>query len=457
MSEAGVTLADVKSGTASIEWPPMPAGPGAVIAALLYQLEDSQFLSADEIAAQQFRQLGVVAAHSQKYSTQFAERLACARLAPSDLTTMGGLRRLPPLKREDIQSAGASLFCREIPDGHAPISDNTSSGSTGEPVLVKRTAVSQIDWMAITVRDHLWWQRDFSGRSLSIRAQAEVYGEHENWGRPVSLLFDTGRGARVPIGTDIAEQVRLLRKFAPDTILAHPSNLDAITNYCRDNAIAIPSIKSVRTIGETLWPHVREEAARVFNAVVTDCYSSQEIGYLALECPESRLYHTMEPVIVELLDDAGNEVREGEIGRVVVTDLHNFATPLIRYDLGDYAERGGACPCGRGLPTLARVMGRQRNLIVLPDGRRHWPIAGFQKVRAVAPVKQFQFIQETRESIELRMVTDRPLTAAEEDAVRAHAHAVLGHPFALALTYFSDKIPPGPNGKFEQFVCKVQA
>ena len=56
---------------------------------------------------------------------------------------------------------------------------------------------------------------------------------------PVSLLFASGPGARIPISTDISEQVRLLRKFRPDTLLAHPSNLDAITNHCRDNEIGI--------------------------------------------------------------------------------------------------------------------------------------------------------------------------------------------------------------------------
>jgi len=59
----------------------------------------------------------------------------------------------------------------------------------------------------------------------------------------------------------------------------------------------------------------------------------------------------------------------GQVGRVVVTDLHNFATPLIRYDLGDYAEMADTCPCGRGLPALKRIMGRRRNMVRLPDGR----------------------------------------------------------------------------------------
>ena len=104
-------------------------------------------------------------------------------------------------------------------------------------------------------------------------------------------------------------------------------------------------------------------------------YSSQEVGYIALECPTGESYHVQaENVLVEVLDDQDRPCSPGDVGRVVVTALHNFATPLLRYDIGDYAEVGAPCPCGRGLPALRRIMGRQRNMALLPTaaaaGRR---------------------------------------------------------------------------------------
>ena len=77
-------------------------------------------------------------------------------------------------------------------------------------------------------------------------------------------------------------------------------------------------------------------------------YSSQEVGYIALQCPENESYHIQaENVLVEILDDDGLPCEPGEVGRVVVTALHNLATPLLRYDIGDYAEVGSPCSCGR--------------------------------------------------------------------------------------------------------------
>ena len=76
---------------------------------------------------------------------------------------------------------------------------------------------------------------------------------------------------------------------------------------------------------------------------------------------------------MEVLDNHGRPCKEGETGRVVLTDLHNFTMPLIRYEIGDYAEVGPPCACGRGLPVLARILGRSRNMLTLPAGDRIWP------------------------------------------------------------------------------------
>jgi phenylacetate-CoA ligase len=209
-------------------------------------------------------------------------------------------------------------------------------------------------------------------------------------------------------------------------------------------------------MGETLSADTREAAAKAFGAQVADMYSSQELGNIALQCPESDVYHVMaENLIVEVLKDDGSACQDGEVGRVVVTDLRNFATPLFRYEIGDYAEVGASCSCGRGLPTLRRVLGRERNLILMPDGNRHWPLVGFQRFRSIAPIVQYQFVQESRTSIKMRLVVERALSAEEEDALRALVQRMLEYPFDLRIIYFDERIPAGAGGKFEEFICNA--
>jgi phenylacetate-CoA ligase len=139
---------------------------------------------------------------------------------------------------------------------------------------------------------------------------------------------------------------------------------------------------------------------------------------------------------------------------VVLTTLHGFAQPLLRYELRDHAEVGPPCPCGRGLPTLRRIVGRSRNMLTLPGGEKRWPLVGFAEYRAIAPIRQYQMVQTAVDALELRLVAERPLNAAEEAALTAVVQRSLGHPFALRFDY-RDRLLPAASGKFEEFLSLI--
>jgi phenylacetate-CoA ligase len=425
---------------------------GAALTGHLAELRATERWTPEALAALQMRRLDRLTDHLETHSAHFRQRLREARLTRADLLSPQGLQRLPVLSRRTLQSA-QGLFCETLPQGHGPTYETQTSGSTGEPVVVRRTAVNGMDWMAVTMREHLWHRRDFRERLCAIRANFTELKRCNDWGPPVNFLFESGPLLAVPVSTDIGRQVELIRDFEPRILLVYPSNLMALMSH----GIELPSLRQIVTMGETLSPHVREEAARTFGAV-TDAYSSQELGLIAIQCPDAPLYHLMaENLIVEVLAGNGTACREGEMGRVVVTDLKNFATPLVRYDIGDVAEVGPACACGRGLPTLRRILGRERNLVLMPDGTRHWPLVGFRHFREIAPVMQYQFIQEGPDTLELRLVTERTLTPGEEARLAARVRENLGFDFAVRFSYFAERLPAGANGKFEEFVCLVAA
>ena len=125
-----------------------------------------------------------------------------------------------------------------------------------------------------------------------------------------------------------------------------------------------------------------------FGVDVEDAYSATEAGSIAMQCPDCGGYHVMAEThdrrshrrIRASLRPRRN--RSGDRHR-----LHQLSRcPLIRYEIGDYAEVGEPGTCGRGLPVLNSILGRQRNLMILPDGRRQWPSTGFYRFRDVAPV-----------------------------------------------------------------------
>lgn len=422
--------------------------------ALLVQLEAAQWLEPTALAEGQARQLNALCEHHKKHTPSFAARLKASGL--SYLNSHERLRQLAPLSRREAQALGEGFFAKQVPPRHLPLGNAKTSGSTGEPVSVRKTAVNRLFWSAYTIRDHLWHGRQFSLRMSSIRANIGKYVEAKDWGAPARNLYKTGEAQGIPITTDIREQLRLLRRFRPELLIVYPNNLAAFASIWESEGFDLRSLRHIKTIGETVHDDLRDRIRAITGLPIEDNYSSQEVGPIAIECPQSGLYHVMsEALIVEIVDEKGAPCREGETGRVLVSDLTNLATPLIRYDIADYAEVGPACPCGRGLPTLRRIWGRERNLVRLPDGSRNWPLVGFHAFDTVAPVRQYQLVQTALDHIEFRIVTDEPISKEQEDGLVGIVQAALKYPFKVTVVQFRDRLSSGANGKFEEFVCKI--
>lgn len=439
-----------------IVWPPLAQSEQRPLPALLQQLGQLERAPLEELAAGQQQQLGVLTFWLAQHSVFHQRRLQAANLALLQPLTLDTLANLPPMTRRELQSGEDELFC-EPPPSHQPVTETRTSGSSGESVVVLRTQISHLFWLAYGMRDHLWWRRDFSGKLAIIRANlSQERISLNSWGPPASLLTTTGPGHAFSMAMDTATQARLLVNIDPHYLLTYPNNLAELLRYIESDRLSLPSLLQIRSIGETLPSDLRDETRRVLGVEIVDTYSSQEVGVIAIQCPASGLYHLMaENLIVEVLNEQGVACLSGETGDVVVTDLHNFATPLIRYAIGDRAEVGPPCICGRNLPTLSRILGRSRNMVLFPDGTRRWPIVGFYRYREIAPVIQYQLVQRSRQSIDVNLVVERPLVPQEEIALADVIRENIGYPFNIQFIYHPHRIPVSKGGKFEEFVCEL--
>ena len=213
--------------------------------------------------------------------------------------------------------------------------------------------------------------------------------------------------------------------------------------------------RGVRRVAEAVRPEWSSVVREAWGLRLVDMYSAKEAGYLALQCPDHDHYHVQEEnVLLEVLDGQGRPCAPGETGRVVVTALHKFAMPLIRYDIGDYAIVGEPCSCGRGLGVIREILGRTRNMMRLPNGDQRWPLCDLVHQPDVPGVMQYQYIQKTLESIEVHLAVDAQFSRDREPRLTEIIHARLGHPFALTYVYH-DSIPRSASGKFEDFRCEI--
>jgi phenylacetate-CoA ligase len=326
---------------------------------------------------------------------------------------------------------------------------------------VQATELAAFFWNVSLIREHLWHRRDFAAKLVAIRNLRHGAGAYPDghvnpgWNKLLDATFGSSPMPVLRVDTPMAEQAEWLVRQNPDYLLTFPSNAEALARHCIAHDIDVPRLREVRCFGEVLGPRAAQVCRDAWDAKVTDVYSSEELGYIAPQCPEAGRYHVQsELVLVEVLDEEGQACAPGRVGEVVATRLHNFATPLVRYALGDYAEVGSPCACGRGLPVLNRIMGRTRNMLRLPDGGRLWPSFGDAGYAEIAPISQFQFAQTAPERIEMRVVAARALTAAEETALARLVRDRLRRPFEIVVRR-CDAIPRDAGNKYEDFRCEL--
>ncbi|MCC7485124.1 MAG: phenylacetate--CoA ligase family protein [Burkholderiales bacterium] len=445
---------EFRSALEGVIWPAHPGLEGARVLGLLWQLERSQWWTPERLAERQLVQLRRLLEHAGAHVPLYRERFARAGFDPRAGVTWDAFRRLPLLERHEIQETGEALCSEAPPPRHGRIRTAHTSGSTGRPISVRVSEATGFYWRVFSVREHLWRDRDFYARYAMIDTGA-ADGEYRGWDAALGAAFWTG--AIVTLGSErpIAEQARWLLRRSPAYLQTYPSNLAGLARYFVDHGLLLPRLREARTYGEVLPGDTRALARRAWGVPVTDFYSCRELGPIALQCPRYEHLHVQsESVVVEVLDDAGEPCPPGAVGRVVLTGLTGYAMPLVRYAIGDYAEVGPPCPCGRGLPVLRRVLGRQRNLVTLPDGSRHWPTFPAEGWLAVAPVRQLRLVQRSVTHIEVEYTAPRTLAPGEQQRLAQWLCGRLGHSFRIAFTRVA-AIARAPNGKFEDFVSEI--
>jgi phenylacetate-CoA ligase len=450
-----------RTSVTSVEWPAVPSPAGSVILSLLHQLQESEWLAPKELERLQMEALGRLLRHACETVPYYRDRPAYTELANRPRISLREWAHLPVLTRDDVHDAGDALLSERVPPDHQPLAETFTSGTTDMPVRTVGTRVTALFWMAITLREQIWHGRDMAGRLAAIRAEGngrmpEAGMTIDGWGPAIEAVYETGPCELFSIQRGVEEQATWLRRHDPDYLLTCPSNLSALAQHFQARGMRLARLRQVCSYGELLRPDVRAACEAAWGVRVVDLYSTQELGYLALQCPRGEQYHLQaESVLVEVLDGRGRRRGAGKIGSVVASGLHNYAMPLLRYDVGDYAEVGEDCACGRGLPVLSRIMGRHRNALVRPSGQKVWPTLSSKTWSHIEAVRQLQLVQHQPDHIEARVIGPRPLTEAEEADLADVLRARIGHPVELSFTYL-ERIDRSASPRFEDFISLVE-
>ncbi len=254
--------------------------------------------------------------------------------------------------------------------------------------------------------------------------------------------------------TDIDDQLAWLDRRQPTLLYTLPSNLGALLDRIDGTRPAFRSLRRVFCGGEVVDQALRDSVKAALGVDISDNYGTTE-AFLAWQCRSGGYHLNAEHVIVEVVDDDGIEVTPGSLGRVLVTTLENRVCPLIRYEVGDYAEIAEEpCSCGRTLPLLEQVVGRSINMFRLRDGRLVSPWELVVRLKFDDALTQFQIVQQDVDRFVLRYVAGGALEAQVESRIRDTFQEILG--FDSHVTYqHVDQIRRSPTGKFMTAVSEV--
>jgi phenylacetate-CoA ligase len=420
-------------------------------------LMKTQHLPPARMRAYQERLLGQLVTHARASTPFYRDtgRLDCLyrRDGTVDLSRW---QEVPVLTRQEAREVGGRLHAESVPEMAGDTDSAGTSGTSGSPFTFLRSAALGMSSYVATDRMYAWHGIDGTGVMATLRVDPmgtrsrAVADQEWDW-RPTmpggrQVFLDSSR-------VDVDVHDWLARERA--------TYLSTYPSTARDLARAILAgrkpplaLKAVITCGELLTPEARADIERGLAAKVIDRYASEEFGTLACECETGRMHLAPELNLVEILDADDRPVPPGETGRIVVTSFYNYATPFIRHDIGDLGHLSpGSCACGRSLPVLGAIKGRQRHLFHRPDGRRYWPFVPFYELNALLPLRQLQIIQRDLGTIVLKYVPE-PGARAELDVISQFVSAKLQMEVEVVLQEV-DAISRLPGGKYEDYVCEI--
>jgi phenylacetate-CoA ligase len=420
----------------------------------LHELSKSQWWNAETLRKWQWERLGEAVGYAFANVPYYKERYGAVGF-DGTLQSWEEFRRLPLLRKQDIRANDNGLVSRQY--RREDLIEARTGGSTGTALTLYFDKRCQELRNAATMRGDQW-----AGWEIGMKVAAI-------WGNPPAadtlkkklrnLLLDR----IIYLDTmDINEcSVRRFveewRREKPQVIFGHSRSIYILAKYLREFGISDLHPKGIISTSMMLLASERKFIEQVFDLPVTNRYGCEEVGPIACECElHNGLHLNVDHVLVEFLREDGSQADPGEDANIVVTDLINRGMPLIRYCVGDMGVPSDqTCACGRGLPLMERVTGRQADFLKRPDGSL---VAGVSLVErtltAIPGIEQMQLVQDQLRLLSVNLVAGDRFDKEGETALRHELQSVFGDAVAIEIRCVN-RLDQTSAGKYRFAICNV--
>jgi phenylacetate-CoA ligase len=329
--------------------------------------------------------------HAADKVPYYRQAFASAQVGPADLRSLNALARFPISSKSDLQQAPvASRFAAGFNVENCRVHE--TSGSTGERMIIARTPTEELRLFGRRLRSQIlnglrpWHRRLVIGASPRKLA-AQKLGVFRTWGVDLSLS-----------PTEMLDEPESLR---PHVIKGPPGALELLLQE-DPHRLAALSLELILSGAEQLPGGLRERLEKRCACRVIDSYGAVECNLIAWECRRCGMYHTCDDsVIVEVLN-GDRPALPGEEGDVIVTVLHSYAMPFIRYRIGDRVLLpASSSSCRIPFGVIRKIQGRSVDYLRFPSNIAVSPYEIMDQLDAIPEVRRYHVLQDETHSVKV--------------------------------------------------------
>jgi phenylacetate-CoA ligase len=414
-------------------------------------------LSDNEINDIQWEKLQVLLQHcidNVPYYRETWEELGFS--SAKDFKTMADFEKLPILTKDIVRKNQDRLIANNFRGKNMK---KSTSGSTGEPMNLELNPESEERRQAVMWRGYgeigaglgvktlyLWGADTGMQKGLS-KLKYSLY--HNLFNRKFLNSYKLTQENMLSYIDDI-------NKYKPDAIVSFVNPLFEMAKYIIENNIKAYSPKTIVTGAEALHEPQRKVIEKAFNCKVYNTFGCREVMLIASECKEQNGFHiNKDHLVVETVDDNGNHI-SNEKGDILLTDLHNYGMPLIRYVNGDMAiTKNEKCGCGNPMPMFKEITGRRLDMLRTPKG--HFVSGEFfiTMIMKITTISKFQIVQKELDCFEVNLIiSDEYQGKPEEDEITEVINRYTDNSIKLNFNYV-ENLELTSAGKLRVTVCEL--
>jgi len=348
---------------------------------------------------------------------------------PSRMINHGVLKFLPVQSRQDIVAQSADEGSLTSNDAASSGSGYASTGSTGTPVKVYVTRQSAYYKAIRSVAQFFLYGLRFEYNYVKISPGVRLeqmdrkfvgVKSFDSWIGALAKVFRNGSFKEIQYYHDERGLIEELMKDQIGYLVSPSRYVEILLN---NGGLAL-----IEKLGIRLWLHLSDyrnpevvDALKNIGVPSLSNYSAAELGPIAFECMKcpGHFHVAHSNVIVECDEETSAKFDDAILGRLLVTHLHSYATPIIRYDIGDFGKLERTCPCGHDGPVISNILGRGKHFLRHPNGKLIPFYVSTRVLLSAANFKECRVRQPTIDTIVVEIGGREKITPEEEIKLKA--------------------------------------